>query len=109
MQHADHWLAGRLGIAVGDRDRMILMQAENDAGVFVAEMIDDAVVKAAIAGARIEADIADAEAPQHLGGDIAAPGHAAVGLSFQAIETHQAILLTAGRAGLTLLRRAPGR
>ena len=88
MQHAGHRLAGRLGVAVRDRDRMVLVQAEDDAGILVAEMIDQAVVKAAIARAGIEADIADAETPQHLRGDIAAPGHAAVGVSFQSVETH---------------------
>ena len=88
VQHAGHRLAGRLGIAVRDRDRMVLVQAQDDAGILVAEMIDEAVVKAAIARAGVEADIRDAETPQHLRRDIAAPGHAAVGFSFQSVETH---------------------
>ena len=67
---------------------MVLVQAQDDAGILVAEMIDQAVVKPAIARAGVEADILDAETPQHLRGDIAAPGHAAVGVSFQSVETH---------------------
>jgi len=35
-QHAAHGLAGRLGIAVRDRDRVVLMQAQQDAGIFIA-------------------------------------------------------------------------
>ena len=88
VQHAGHRLAGRLGVAVGDRHRMVLVQAQDDAGILVAEMIDQAVVKPAIARAGVEADILDAETPQHLRRDIAAPGHAAVGVSFQSVETH---------------------
>src|SRR5580692_3029943 len=67
---------------------MVLVQAQDDAGILVAEMIDQAVVKAAIARARVEADILDAETPQHLRRNIAAPGHAAIGVSFQSVETH---------------------
>ena len=67
---------------------MVLVQAQDDAGIFVAEMIDQAVVKAAIARAGVEADILDTETPQHLRRDIAAPGHAGVGVSFQSVETH---------------------
>ena len=52
VQDASHRLAGRLGIAVRDRDRMIFVQAEDDAGILVAEMVNQAVVKPAIARAR---------------------------------------------------------
>jgi len=51
---------------------MVLMQAQQDAGTLVAKMIDQAVVQAAIARARIEAEIADAAAAQHLRRDVAA-------------------------------------
>jgi len=86
VQHAAHGLAGRLGVAVRDRDRVVLVQAQEDAGLLVAEMIDDAVVQPAIARARIEADVADAAAAQHLRRDIAAPGHLVVGLSLDLVQ-----------------------
>src|SRR5580658_2453491 len=72
---------------------MVLVQAQDNAGILVAEMIDQAVVKTAIARAGVEADILDAETPQHLRRDIAAPGHAGVGVSFQSVETHCSELL----------------
>ncbi len=67
---------------------MILVHAQDDAGILIAQMIDEAVVKTAIAGAGIEADVADAEPPQHLRGDIAAPRGARVRLSVQPVKTH---------------------
>jgi hypothetical protein len=88
VQHATHGLAGRLGIAVRDRDRMVFMQAQQDAGIFIAQMIDQAVMQPAIARARVEAEIADAAAAQHLGRDVAAPGNLVVGFSFRFIQQH---------------------
>src|ERR1700761_8965575 len=88
VQHTGHRLAGRLGVAVRNRYRMILVHAEDNSRVLVAEVIDQTVVKTAIARAGVEADIANAETPQHLRRDIAAPGHAAVGISLQLVETH---------------------
>ncbi len=88
VQHATHGLAGRLGIAVRDRDRMVLMQAQQDAGIFIAQMIDQAVMQPAIARARVEAEIADAAAAQHLRRDVAAPGDLVVGLSFRLVQQH---------------------
>src|SRR5579864_5099897 len=87
---------------------MILVQAQDDAGILVAEMVDQAVVEAAIARAGIEADVANAELPQHLRGDVAAPSHAAVGLSFHFIETH-ALCSPSSELMLTWPRQAGGR
>ncbi len=89
VQHAGHRLAGRLGVAVRDRDRVILVQAQQDARPLVAEVIDQAVVQPAIAGARIEADERDAEAAQHLRRDVAAPGHALVGFALRPVDLHR--------------------
>ena len=83
MQHTGHRLAGRLGIAVRDRHRMVLVHAKNNSWILISQMIDEAVVETAVARAGIEADIANAETPQHLRGDIAAPGDAAVRAAFQ--------------------------
>src|ERR1700730_2278357 len=88
VQHAGHRLAGRLGIAVRDRDRMVLVQTQQDTRPLVAEMIDDAVVQPAITRAGIQADIRDAEAAQHLSRTATAPGDDLVGLSFNAVELH---------------------
>ena len=67
-----HRLAGDLGIAVRDRDRGFLVQAEQHLRLLVAEIVDDAVVQAAIAGAGIERDIGNVERAQHVGDDVAA-------------------------------------
>ena len=88
VQDAGHRLVRRLGIAVGDGDRVVLVHAQQHAGGVVAEVVDEAVVQAAVAGAGIEADIGDAEAPQHLGGDVAAPGDGLVGGSFDPVQVH---------------------
>ena len=65
-------LAGHLGIAVRDGDRVLLVQAEQHLRLLVAEIVDQAVVQAAIAGARIERDIFDAGCAQRVGRDVAA-------------------------------------
>ena len=44
VQYASHGLAGRLGVAMCDRDRMIFVQAQQNARLFIAEMVDEAVV-----------------------------------------------------------------
>ncbi len=82
VQHASHRLAGRLGIAVRDRHRMVLVQAHDDPRPLVAEMIDQAVVQTTVARAWVEADIRDAQPAEHLRGDIAAPSDLVVRLSF---------------------------
>src|SRR5262245_32394336 len=88
MQHAGHGLAGRLGIAVGDRDRMVLVQAEDDARIFIAEVVNDAVVESPVARPWVEADERNAKTAQHLRGDIAAPSDFVIGLPFNSVEFH---------------------
>src|SRR5437764_13127222 len=68
---------------------MILVQAEQNARVFVAEMIDDAVVQTAITGAGIETHIGDADPTQHLGGNITAPGDVRVRPAFDLVQPHR--------------------
>ncbi len=72
MHRGSHRLAGDLGIAVRDGDGALLVQAEQHLRPLVAEVIDDAVVEAAIAGARIERDVGHAGGAQRVGRDIAA-------------------------------------
>jgi hypothetical protein len=88
VQDARHRLAGRLGVAVCDRDRMIFVQANNDAGILVAEVVNQAIVKSAITRPRVEADERNIETPQHLRGDVASPSDLVVGLAFDLVQLH---------------------
>ncbi len=73
MHAGGHRLAGHLGVAVSDRDRSLLVQAEQHLRRLVAEIIDDRVMEAAVAGARIERDVRNLQCAQRFGGDVAAP------------------------------------
>ena len=57
-----HRLAGHLGIAVRDRDRILLVQAEQHLRRLIAEVVDEAVVQSAEARAGIERDVGDCSA-----------------------------------------------
>ena len=73
MHDRAHRLAGDLGIAVGDRHRVLLVQAQEHLRFGVAEQVDQAVVQAAIRGAGVERDIGQANLPEHQRHHIAAP------------------------------------
>ena len=89
VQYASHGLAGGLGVAVRNGDRMIFVQAEQNARPFIAEMVDEAVVQSAIARAGVEADIGNAQAAEHLRRDVAAPSDRLVGFSLNSIQLHR--------------------
>ena len=72
MHRRRHRLAGDLGIAVRDGDRGFLVQAEQHLRPLIAEIVDQTVVQAAIAGARIERDIGNVERAQRVGHHVAA-------------------------------------
>ncbi len=74
MHRRRHRLVGHLGVAVGDRDRGFLMQAEQHLRHLVAEIVDDRVVQPAVARSWIERDIGDLQRPQRIGHHVAAPG-----------------------------------
>ena len=74
-----HRLAGHLGVAVRDRDRALLVQAEQHLRRVVAEIVDDRVMEAAIARAGIERDVGNLQRTQRFGGDVAAPSGRIVG------------------------------
>ena len=117
MHRRRHRLAGDLGIAVRDGDRAFFVQAEQHLRPLVAEVIHQAVVQAAIAGAGIERDIGDIERAQRIGHHVAAEaggvdagrdraiegryGRIARGLLFCAIAfgSHCWILRSTARAG----------
>ena len=72
MHRRRHRAAGDLGIAMRDRDRAFLVQAEQHLRPLVAEIIDQRVMQAAIARARIERDIGNVEGAQRFGDHVAA-------------------------------------
>ena len=71
--HGDgHRSARYLGVAVRDRYRMLLVQAQQHLRVVVAEVVDEAVVQAAEACTGVERDVRNAKRAQRLGNDVAA-------------------------------------
>jgi hypothetical protein len=88
MQDASHRFAGGFGVAVRDRDRMVFVQAKDDAGILVAEVVNEAVVKSAIARAWVEANKRDVKSAEHLRGDVAAPRDLVVGFAFDLVQLH---------------------
>ena len=83
-----HRLIGRLRIAVRNANRMVFMQAQQHAGIAVAQMVDDGIVEAAIARAGVEAYVFEAEAAQHLRENVRAPCDLVVGLTLWSVEIH---------------------
>ncbi len=73
MDDRAHQLAGGARIAMGERDRGLLVQAKQHLRPLVAEVVDDAVVKAAIARARVQRQIRDVQRAQHRRDAVAAP------------------------------------
>ena len=78
MQRHGHGRLGDPGIAVGDGDRVFFVQADQHLGIGVAEVIDDGIVKAAIAGAGHQGDIFEVEAPDHFRHHVGTPAHARI-------------------------------
>ena len=78
VQRDSHRAVRGLGIAVGDREGVILMQAQQHLRIPVSEIVDKAVVEAAIARTGIQRDVLDTEASQHLGRHVASPTHASI-------------------------------
>ena len=76
MNGGGHRLAGHFRIALRDGDGVLLVQTQQHPRILVAEIIDDAVVQAAIARAGIERDIGHIERAKRLGHHIAAKDRA---------------------------------
>ena len=72
MHGGGHRLAGHLGVAVGDRDGALLVQAEQHLRRLVAEEVDDRIVQAAVARAGIERDVGNFQRAQRVGDHVAA-------------------------------------
>ena len=86
VQRHGHRLLGHLAVTIGDRDGVLFVQANDHLGITVAEIIDDAVVKAAIAGAGHERDIFKVEPACDFGDHVAAPFHLRLAQIFRLID-----------------------
>jgi len=73
VHHSRHWPATGLGVAVSERDGDFLVVAEDEGRIFIAVVVDQAVVQPSEAGARVERRIFHPEPAQHVGDDVAAP------------------------------------
>ena len=72
MHGRGHGLAGHLGIAVSDRDRALLVQAEQHLRRLIAQEVDDRIVQPAVARAGIERDVGNLQRAQRVGDHVAA-------------------------------------
>ena len=68
-----HRPPGHLGVAVRDRDRVLLVQADEHPRIAVAAVVHQAVVQPAVARAGDERDVAQVEAAEEFGQRVAAP------------------------------------
>ncbi len=68
-----HRPPGHLGVAVRDRDRVLLVQADEHPRIAVAVVVHQAVVQPAVARAGDERDVAQVEAAEEFGQRVAAP------------------------------------
>ena len=65
VQRRGHHAIGRLAVALRDRHRVLVVQAQDHLRRAVAEVVDEAVVQPAVARAGIERDVRDVERAQH--------------------------------------------
>jgi hypothetical protein len=68
-----HRSAARFGIPVRQRNGRFLVVAQDDAGLPIPQVIDQAVVQTAEAGARHDGGVAKSQARKHGRDDVAAP------------------------------------
>ena len=73
VERDSHRPLGHLRVAVGDRDGVLLVQRDHHLRLLVAEIVDEAVVEAPIARARVEAQVRQLEPVEHLRQRIRAP------------------------------------
>ena len=88
MDDGRHRLVRGFRIAVRNAHRMVFMQAQQHARIGIAEMVDDGIVQAAIAGAGVEAHIFKPEPAQHLRRHVRAPRHFKVRRAFWFVDIH---------------------
>jgi hypothetical protein len=102
VQCHGHGLLRHLAVAVGNRDRMLFVQADDHLRIAVAQIVDDAVVKATIAGAGHQSDVLQIEPSGYLCNDVAPPLHLWLTQILRAID------LGAGWLPIFCLRNFPG-
>ena len=73
VQDRSQGLSRHLGIAMGHGHSVLFMKHQQHLGIIVPQMIDQAVMQAAKAGAWVEKHIGNAQRPQHVRDGIAAP------------------------------------
>ena len=88
MHHRPHHPAGRLGVALRDRHGGFLVQAQQHLRARIAEVVDDAVVQAAVARAGVEREVGDIEGAQHRGDRVAAPDLLLLGAGERRLGAH---------------------
>ena len=79
VHRGGHRPSGHLGVAVSDRHGVLLVQAQQHLRLHVAEVVHQAVVQAAVAGAGVQRDERNLQRTQRLGHDIAAEQRVARG------------------------------
>lgn len=70
-----HRLVRDLGIAVGNGDAMFLVQADQHLRIAIAKIIDETVLKPAIAGTWHHSDIRNIETANEFSDNVTAPPH----------------------------------
>ena len=75
VQRHGHWLLSDFAVPVGNRNGMLLVQANDHLRIAVAEIVHDAVVKSAIAGAGNQRNIFQVQPARDFSDDVAAPLH----------------------------------
>ena len=88
MNDGRHRLIRGFRIAVRNAHCMVFMQAQQHARIGIAQMVDDGIVQAAIAGAGVEAHIFKPEPAQHLRRHVRAPRHFKVRRAFWFVDIH---------------------
>ena len=73
VQRDGHRPPGHLGVAVGDRDRVLLVQADEHPRIAVAGVVHQAVVQPAVARAGDQREVAQVQAAEEFGQRVAAP------------------------------------
>ena len=73
VQRDGHRPPGHLGVAVRDRDRVLLVQADEHPRIAVAVVVHQAVVQPAVARAGDQREVAQVEAAEEFGHRVAAP------------------------------------
>ena len=79
MHRNRHGLLRDLGIAVRDRDGVLLVKAHQHFGIAIAEIVDETVVEAAIRRAGNQRDITKIQLAQHFGHGVRTPSKTGIG------------------------------